>query len=65
MVDAVEKFDAISGYEYAITDNSVLGKPYMIWKSLATYTETADTVSREHPIYHFMYLFRKCIQTIE
>ncbi|CAC5386466.1 unnamed protein product [Mytilus coruscus] len=32
--DLVEKYDAVDKYEFAITDNSVQGKTYMVWTRL-------------------------------
>lgn len=43
--DTTEKYAAVDKYEFAITDNSVLGKPYMTWTNLVTFATNANQVT--------------------
>ena len=42
--DTTEKYDAVDKYEYAITDNSEVGKAYTAWHVLSGYTTSGTTV---------------------
>ncbi|XP_076117799.1 uncharacterized protein LOC143085385 [Mytilus galloprovincialis] len=57
--DTTEKYAAVDKYEFAITDNSVLGKPYMTWTNLVTYTTNANQISFEYELNGTMD-FSKC-----
>ncbi|XP_063415906.1 uncharacterized protein LOC134697555 [Mytilus trossulus] len=57
--DTTEKYGAVDKYEFAITDNSVLGKPYMTWTNLVTFTTTANQISFEYELNGTMD-FSKC-----
>ncbi|CAG2234222.1 unnamed protein product [Mytilus edulis] len=57
--DTTEKYAAVDKYEFAITDNSVLRKPYMTWTNLVTYTTNANQISFEYELNGTMD-FSKC-----
>ncbi|CAC5360416.1 unnamed protein product [Mytilus coruscus] len=48
--DTTEKYEAVDKYEFAITDNSIHGKPYTTWTNLVTYTTTANQISFEYEL---------------